>query len=72
MLRQRSGRFTFVDAVGASLVADQRLVSEGIAIGGTWWPNEAVNDVSETEHFEPHANHTHVEVAARHFGHRHE
>jgi len=72
VLRQRSGRFTFVDAVGAALVADQRLVSEGIVIGGTWWPNEAVNDVSETERFEAHAAHTHVEVAARHFGHRHD
>ena len=72
VLRVMPGRFTFVDAVGAALVADQRLVSEGIVVGGTWWPNEAVNDVSETERFEAHAAHTHVEVAARHFGHRHD
>ena len=72
LLRQRPGRFTFVDAVGASLVADQRLVCEGIVVGGTWWPNEAVNDASETERFEAQTHHTHVEVAARHFGHRHE
>ncbi|RWF28924.1 MAG: amidohydrolase/deacetylase family metallohydrolase, partial [Mesorhizobium sp.] len=67
VLRQQAGRFTFVDAVGAALVADQRLVSEGIVIGGTWWPNDA-GDQNETERFEPHAHHTHVEVAARHFG----
>ncbi|RUT91517.1 amidohydrolase/deacetylase family metallohydrolase, partial [Mesorhizobium sp. M7A.T.Ca.TU.009.02.1.1] len=71
VLRQRPGRFTFVDAVGASLVADQRLVSEGIVIGGTWWPNEA-GDHNETERFVAQASHTHVEVAARHFGHRHD
>jgi dihydroorotase len=67
VLRQQPGRFTFVDAVGASLVADQRLVSNGIVIGGTWWPNEA-GDHNETERFEAHAHHTHVEAAARHFG----
>jgi len=72
LLRMRPGRFTFVDAVGASMVAEQRLISEGIVIGGTWWPNKAVNDVSETERFQAHASHTHVEVAARHFGHGHD
>jgi dihydroorotase len=72
VLRLRPGRFNFVDAVGASLVADERLVCEGIAIGGTWWPNEAMNDVGETERFEAHARHTHVDIAARHFGHRHD
>ncbi|EHH09506.1 dihydroorotase, partial [Mesorhizobium amorphae CCNWGS0123] len=67
-----SGRFTFVDAVGASLVAEQRLVSDGIVIGGKWWPNEAAGDVSETERFEVHSHHTHVDLAARHFGHSRE
>ncbi|MBZ9661748.1 amidohydrolase/deacetylase family metallohydrolase [Mesorhizobium sp. ESP-6-4] len=67
VLKLQPGRFTFVDAVGASLVADQRLVSNGIVIGGKWWPNEAP-DHNETEHFEAHAQHTHVDVAARHFG----
>ena len=36
---------------------------DGIAIGGTWWPNEAADDLGETERFEAHAHHTHVEVA---------
>lgn len=70
VLRLTSGRFTFVDAVGAALVADQRLTSDGIAIGGVWYSNETP-DHNETERFEPHAPHaphTHVEVAARHFG----
>ncbi|TIP32646.1 MAG: amidohydrolase/deacetylase family metallohydrolase, partial [Mesorhizobium sp.] len=67
VLRLQPGRFTFVDAVGASLVADQRLVSNGIAIAGKWWPNETP-DHNETERFEAHAHHTHVDVAARHFG----
>ncbi len=69
VLRLQPGRFTFVDAVGASLVADQRLVSNGIVIGGKWWPNEAP-DHNETERFEAHAHHTHVDVAAGHFGRR--
>jgi dihydroorotase len=66
VLRQQPGRFTFVDAVGASLVTDQRLVSNGIVIGGKWWPNEASGH-NETERFEAHAYHTHVDVAAEHF-----
>jgi dihydroorotase len=72
VLRLRPGRFTFVDAVGASLVAEQRLVSDGIVIGGTWWPNEAVDDLSDTERFEAHGHETHVDVASRHFGHSHD
>jgi dihydroorotase len=67
VLRLKPGRFTFVDAVGAALVADQRLVSEGIVIGGKWWPNEAP-DHNETERFAPHTHQTHVDVAAKHFG----
>ncbi|TIV80245.1 MAG: amidohydrolase/deacetylase family metallohydrolase, partial [Mesorhizobium sp.] len=43
------------------------LVSSGIVIGGKWWPNETP-DHDETERFEAHAHHTHVDVAARHFG----
>jgi len=68
VLKLRSGRFTFVDSVGARLVAEQRLVSEGIVAGGIWWPNEAADDVGETERFEPHVHHTHVDVATSHFG----
>lgn len=71
VLRLRPGRFTFVDAVGASLIAEQRLVSDGIVVGGTWWPNEAVDDLSDIERFEAHAHDTHVDVVARHFGHGH-
>jgi len=71
VLKLQPGRFTFVDAVGASLVADQRLVSNGIVVGGKWWPNETP-DHNETERFEAHPGHTHVEVAARHFGHGHD
>lgn len=67
VLRQQAGRFTFVDSVGTKLIADERLVSKGVAIGGVWWPNEAP-DHNETERFEAHAHHTHVDVAARHFG----
>jgi dihydroorotase len=66
VLKLQPGRFTFIDAVGAPLVADQRLISNGIVIGGKWWPNEAP-DHNETERFETHAHHTHVDVAARHF-----
>jgi dihydroorotase len=71
VLRLRSGRFTFVDSVGASLVAGQRLVSDGIVIGGSWWPNEAANDPGDIERYEAHAHGTHVDVATRHFGHSH-
>jgi dihydroorotase len=72
VLRLRPGRFTFVDSVGTSLVAEQRLVSDGIVVGGTWWPNEAANDIGDIERFEAHAHDTHVDVAARHFGHSHD
>lgn len=68
VLRLQSGRFTFVDSVGASLVAEQRLLSEGIVAGGIWWPNETAGNASDLERFEPHAHHTHVDVAMRHFG----
>uniref|UniRef100_UPI0025F04DA4 amidohydrolase family protein n=1 Tax=Mesorhizobium sp. TaxID=1871066 RepID=UPI0025F04DA4 len=71
VLKLQPGRFTFVDAIGASLVSDQRLVSNGIVVGGKWWPNET-RDHNETERFEAHPGHTHVEVAVRHFAHRHD
>src|SRR5438445_4626228 len=71
VLKLQPGRFTFVDAVGAPLVADRRLVSNAVVVGGKWWPNEAP-DRRETERFEAHAHHTHVEVATRHFGQSHD
>jgi dihydroorotase len=66
VLRQRPGRFTFVDSRGAAMVTDQRLVSDGIVAGGTWWPNEDDN-ADETERFQPPRQCTHVDLAARYF-----
>lgn len=66
VLRLLPGRFTFVDATGAELVAEERIVSEGIVAGGVWWPNDPA-DQGETERYHANAHHTHVEVAARHF-----
>jgi dihydroorotase len=68
LLKLHSGRFTFVDSTGTRLVAEQRLVSEGIVAGGVWWPNEAAADIHDIEQFQPHSHETHVDVAARHFG----
>ncbi|HWK68560.1 MAG TPA: amidohydrolase/deacetylase family metallohydrolase [Rhizobiaceae bacterium] len=66
VLKRLPGRFTFVDATGTELVAEERIVSEGIVAGGAWWPNDPA-DHDETERYHAHAHHTHVEVAARHF-----
>ncbi|HEU4987145.1 MAG TPA: amidohydrolase/deacetylase family metallohydrolase [Rhizobiaceae bacterium] len=68
VLRQRPGRFTFVDSTGASLVAEERLVSEGIVAAGTWWPNESANDTGDVERYEPLQEHSHVHIASEHFG----
>lgn len=66
VLKLLPGRFTFIDATGAELVASERLVSEGIVAGGTWWPNDDASH-DETERFHTHSHLTHVDVAARHF-----
>lgn len=66
VLRERSGRFTFVDSRGEAMVCGQRLVSDGIVAGGTWWPNEGDN-ADETELFQPPRQCTHVDLAARYF-----
>jgi dihydroorotase len=68
LLKLHSGKFGFVDSTGARLVAEQRLVSQGIVAGGVWWPNEGAADVHDIEHYQPHGYETHVDVAARHFG----
>lgn len=66
VLKSLAGRFTFIDATGATLEAPERLVSEGIVASGVWWPNVSA-DHDETERFQPRAACTHVDVAARHF-----
>jgi dihydroorotase len=68
VLKLHSGRFPFVDSVGTKLEAEQRLVSQGIVAGGVWWPNEAAGDLTDIERYIPNRPHSHVEVAARHFG----
>jgi dihydroorotase len=44
VLDLRAGRFTYVDAVGETLVGGQRLVSEGIVVGGRWLPAEPATE----------------------------
>ena len=70
LLRLQAGSFAFFDSTGAKLVAQERLVSDGIVAGGVWWPNEAAEDVSETERYQPRCHHTHADVAARYFASR--
>ena len=49
ILSLKSGRFDYVDAVGEVLTGDQKLVSEGVVIGGAWWhPADAGNNGKET------------------------
>jgi dihydroorotase len=67
VLKLHSGEFTFFDAVGSRLIAPERLVSQGIVAGGTWWPNEAAGDPHDIERYQPGRSHSHVETAARHF-----
>lgn len=41
VLELRRGRFDYVDAAGEVMVGDQRLFSDGIAVGGRWLPARA-------------------------------
>ena len=67
VLKLHTGEFTFIDAVGSRLIAPERLVSQGIVAGGTWWPNGAAGDPHDIERYQPGHAHSHVETAARHF-----
>jgi dihydroorotase len=37
ILDLRQGRFEYLDVTGETLIGDQRLVSDGVVIGGRWW-----------------------------------
>jgi dihydroorotase len=67
ILKGRAGRYTFFDSRAAELIAESRLVSTGIVVGGVWWPNNALDEPDETESYAPSRNCTHVDVAAHYF-----
>lgn len=71
LLKLTPGRFTYADVVGHTVSADQRLVSEGVVIGGTWWPNDGPGAVPDLAAFAPQVPHTHTDTAVHHFGHSH-
>lgn len=68
VLELRSGQFTYSDSAGGELVADQLLVSRGIAVGGNWRPNES--DGAQRDLTTPARDplRTHTEMASAHFG----
>lgn len=68
VLRLVEGAFPYVDASGVTLVGAERLVSEGIALGGAWWPNEAGALSPALSGLKPPPG-SHAALAARHFGH---
>jgi dihydroorotase len=42
ILTIRQGQFDYVDVVGEHMTGEQRILSEGVVIGGRWWhPNDA-------------------------------
>lgn len=69
VLRLASGSFPYVDATGKTLVGTERLVSDGIAIGGAWWPNEGPKALPDLAAYRPNPPATHTAVSVRHFGH---
>jgi dihydroorotase len=68
ILGERAAPVGFYDSRGVELVADARLISHGIVIGGRWWPNEAVDKTDDLAHYVPAEGETHVRIASRHFG----
>ena len=69
VLRLVPGQFPYVDASGRTLVGSERLVSDGVAIGGSWWANDGADAVPDLAAYKPHPPSTHTAVSVRHFGH---
>ncbi|MEZ5780388.1 MAG: amidohydrolase/deacetylase family metallohydrolase [Rhizobiaceae bacterium] len=68
ILTERTGPVSFFDSQGAELVAERRLVSHGIVMGGKWWANEAAASTDDLARYLPAKGETHVQISARHFG----
>ncbi len=66
VLRLKTGQFPYRDSTGAEIIANERIVSDGIVIGGVWQPNEAGDPDLETPPTSPRC--THTEMALNHFG----
>ena len=69
VLRLIAGSFPYVDAGGRTVVGSERLVSDGIAVGGSWWPNEGAGRIPDLAAYVPHPPMSHTAVAVKHFGH---
>ena len=69
VLRLASGAFPYVDASGKTLVGSERLVSDGIVVGGAWWANEGAKAIPDLGAYQPNRPPTHTAVSVRHFGH---
>jgi dihydroorotase len=41
VLDLRHGAFDYVDVLGQTMTGDQRLLCDGVAVGGRWWASEA-------------------------------
>lgn len=68
VLNLQEGRFSYRDVAGQSVEGKERLVSQGIVIGGAWWPNEPAGSAPDLEGIPMQPHETHADVVARHFG----
>ena len=68
VLKLKPGRFTYMDVNGEIVEGKERLVSQGIVVGGSWWPNEPAGSAPDLGSFTHHHPEMHADVVARHFG----
>lgn len=69
VLRLVPGEFPYVDASGRTLVGQERLVSEGVAIAGAWWANDGAGAIPDLSAYKPNPPSTQTAVSVKHFGH---
>jgi dihydroorotase len=71
VLRLARGNWTYADVVGQTLSGEERLVSDGIVMGGDWWPNDGPGAVPDLAAFAPKPYETQADALIGHFGHHH-
>ena len=62
------GRFPYTDVAGQVEIGNERLISEGIVMNGSWWLNDAPEKADSLERYTPHHSPTHTATVLRVFG----